>query len=243
MKGVILVRLLRDLWLVSGARLTHPWDASAYLIEGDEPVLIDCGGALGYTALKQSLRSVGYEPGDIRRVLATHGHWDHLSAMALLREESDAELWIHEADHKQVETGDDDLTTAFLYGVPFPQSKVDGLLHDGDVLEAGSIRMEVLHTPGHTRGSVCFLLESSGMNVLVAGDTLFGAYHERIGSNLDSWHRSLDRLCELDVDALTVGHCPPLLLPDGKRRIEEARQQFGVYFNPWFKPFHTEFRY
>jgi glyoxylase-like metal-dependent hydrolase (beta-lactamase superfamily II) len=65
------------------------------------------------------LVSFGYQPQDIRRVIATHGHWDHLSAMSLLRQESDATLFIHQADGAQVETGDGDLTAAFLYNRPF----------------------------------------------------------------------------------------------------------------------------
>ncbi len=238
-----MVRLLGNFGVVAGSRLTHPWDASAYLIAGERPLLIDCGSSVGYPGLKRELRECGYEPGDVHAVLATHGHWDHLSGLECLRREGDVKLYIHEADREQVETGDYDLTAAFLYGRPFPPLEVDGVIRDGDVIEANGLRLEVIHTPGHSPGSVCFLTEIAGLRLLIAGDTLRGGGHARVRSNLEDWRRSIDRLLELDFDVMTTGHIPPMLLFDAKRQVREARMQFGVYFNPWFRPFDTEFRY
>jgi glyoxylase-like metal-dependent hydrolase (beta-lactamase superfamily II) len=238
-----MVRLIGQFYVVSGDKLTHPWDASAYLVAGDEPTLIDCGSTEGYAALKRSLKQLGYEPKDIRRVIGTHGHWDHVSGMALLREESDARFMLHAADREQVETGDPDLTAAFLYGKPFPPVEVNDLLNDGDVLRVGEYDFHIYHTPGHSPGSVCLWTEIGGMKLLIAGDTFWGGYHPRVGSNLEAWANSLDRMLELDFDVMTIGHLPPTLIYDAKLKAIEARQQFGVYFNPWFKPFHTTFRY
>jgi glyoxylase-like metal-dependent hydrolase (beta-lactamase superfamily II) len=238
-----MIRLLGEFWVAAGEKLTHPWDASAYLITGEEPTLIDCGSTEGYPALKRDLRTFGYEPRDIKRVLATHGHWDHLSAMALLKEESDAQLYIHEAECRQVETGDPVLTATFLYDRPFPPVAVDGVLRDGDVLRVNDFELHVHHTPGHSPGGLCFWTQYNGVKVLIAGDTLWGGFHPRIGSDLDAWVRSLDRLLGLEFDVMTTGHIPPTLIFDAKRIVKEARQQIGVYFDPWFKPFHTDFLY
>jgi len=238
-----MVRLLGKLHVVSGDKLTHPWDASAYFIAGDEPTLIDCGSSEGYLLLKQNLSRLGYEPKDIRNVIVTHGHWDHLSGMARLREESDALLHLHEGDRAQVEAGDFDRTAAFLYDRPFPPVRVDRPLCDGQVLNIGEYAFQVYHTPGHSPGGVCLWTEISGMKLLIAGDTFWGGYHPRIASDMEAWTASLDRLLELDFDVMTIGHCPPTLIYDAKTKALEARQQFGVYFNPWFKPFHTTFRY
>ncbi len=237
------VKLVGNLYVVAGEKLTHPWDANAYLIAGAEPVLIDCGSSLGYPALLRNLAEVGYGPQDIRRVLATHGHWDHLSAMAQLRTDGQAQLWVHEGDREAVETGNWERTAAFLYDCPFAPAKVDGALKDGDVIQAGDYEMRVFHTPGHSPGSVCFWIEIGGIKLLIAGDTIFGGYHPKIQSDIDAWTASLDRLLELDFDAVTIGHSTPTLMFDAKTRVREARQRLGSYFDPWFKPFHLDFRY
>jgi hydroxyacylglutathione hydrolase len=233
-----MVRLLGPLHVVAGEKLSHPWDANAFLVAGGEPTLIDCGSTEGYAGLKAALWELGYGPSDIRRVLVTHGHWDHASGMARLREESNAELFVHAGDREAVETGDHELTAAFLYGQPFPPLEVDGLLCDGQTIRAGAVELHVYHTPGHTPGSVTFWTEVFGMRLLFTGDAVWGAFHPRIRSSLDDWERSLDRILELDFDAIGIGHGPPALIMDARRNVQEARQQFGVYFNPWFKPFY-----
>ncbi|WP_067618975.1 MBL fold metallo-hydrolase [Alicyclobacillus acidiphilus] len=236
-------RLIENLYAVAGSGLTHEWDASAYLVAGDEPVLIDCGSTVGYTKLKANLQQIGYAPKDIRKVIATHGHWDHVSGMALLREESDAEFLIHEADRRQVESGDTDKTAAFLYNEPFPKIAVDGLIQDGETLRLGDYDFEVIHTPGHSLGSVSLYTRIHDLGILIVGDTVWGGFHPRIGSDIDKWEQSLDRLLELDFDVFTWGHGQPCLIPEAKVRIQEARRQLGVYFHPWFKPFYRKFTY
>ncbi|MFB5189130.1 MBL fold metallo-hydrolase [Alicyclobacillus fastidiosus] len=238
-----MVRLIGDLHVVAGSSLTHPWDASAYFIAGDEPVLIDCGSVRGYPKLKENLRQLGYEPKDIRKVIATHGHWDHVSGLAELRKESDAQFYIHADDKQAVETGDFDLTAAFLYNESFPPIKFDQTLADGDTLKLGRYEFQVMHTPGHSPGSICLYGLVEGMRLLIAGDTLWGGFHPRVHSSLEAWAVSLDRLLELDFEVTTWGHGAPSLIYEAKEKAFEARQQLGVYFNPWFKPFHTQFKY
>jgi glyoxylase-like metal-dependent hydrolase (beta-lactamase superfamily II) len=72
------------------------------------------------------------------------------------------------------------------------------------------------------------------VKVLIAGDTVWGGFHPRIHSDLDAWAHSLDRLLQLDIDFLTAGHCPPRLIAQAGRKLQEARRAFGVYFDPWF---------
>lgn len=239
-----MIQLHGNLWAVSGARLSHEFDASAYLIMGPVPTLIDCGSALGYADLKRHLSRLGLLPSDIQLILATHGHYDHISSAHLLKQESNAKLLVHRADRKAVETGDPERTAAFLYGLPFPATPVDGNIRDGQTWQLGETTVTAHHTPGHTPGSVSFIVETDGERILVAGDTLWGGFDHRIRSNAKAWIASLDKLAALEFDTLTWGHCPaPRLYLDAKTRVLEAKVQFQVYTNPWFKPFNREFRY
>lgn len=88
---------------------------------------------------------------NVRRVLETHGHWDHIQAVPAVRD----------AGYDVGVTADD---AAMLPGYDF-------VIQDGDVIEVGRLRLRSIHTPGHTPGSVCFLLE--GAPLLFSGDTLF----------------------------------------------------------------------
>jgi len=227
------IHLLGDLSVVAGAGLTHPWDGNGYLLRGDEPVLIDCGSTEGYPALKAQLASAGYSPGDVTSVFGTHGHWDHVSGMALLCQESKARFYLHAEDVHAVEQGDPGRTAAFVYGQTFPPLTVDGLLRDGDTLHLGHLTCTVIHTPGHTPGSVCYLFRTEELSFLIAGDTLFGGYHPAFASDLGVWGLSLDRLLREEFDAMAIGHGTPGLIFDARHKIEDARLEFGVILNLW----------
>jgi glyoxylase-like metal-dependent hydrolase (beta-lactamase superfamily II) len=87
----------------------------------------------------------------VRKVVETHGHWDHIQAVPQLREAG------YEV---AVRAEDADMLPSY-----------DLLLEDDDLLEVGRLRLRTIHTPGHTPGSMCFLIE--GSPVLLSGDTLF----------------------------------------------------------------------
>src|SRR5580765_4243852 len=87
----------------------------------------------------------------VRRVLTTHGHFDHIQAVTQMRD-AGIDVGIAEADAAML--------PAYDFTIP-----------DDDVIVVGDLRLRTIHTPGHTRGSTCFLLE--GHPVLFSGDTLF----------------------------------------------------------------------
>lgn len=238
------VHLIGNLYQVAGARTTHPWDANAYLLLGDEPTLFDCGSPLGVPLLKHNLRELGVGSGQLRRILGTHAHFDHLGGAQQLTFGGQARLALHESAAEVAREADDDRTAAFLYNQKFPRTMVHETLVDGQVLEIGTARVEVLHTPGHTRGCTSYIIEDGGVRVLIAGDTLWGGFHPRIESDMEAWRTSLERLRGERFDLLTFGHLPRAqLLDDTARRMDEACAQLDVLWNPWFKPFDERFTY
>jgi glyoxylase-like metal-dependent hydrolase (beta-lactamase superfamily II) len=127
----------------------------------------------------------------VRRVLETHGHWDHIQAVPAMRE-----------------AGYEVAVTA-LDAPRLAEVGYDVFLDDAEVVEVGRVRMHAIHTPGHTEGSICFKVE--GSPVLFSGDTLFpggpGATQFE-GGDFPTIIRSIDeRLFTLPPDTLVLpGH-------------------------------------
>ena len=143
---------------------------------------------------------------DVAAYLLTHGHVDHVSAVAALHEARPAPIAIHPADGSWA-FGDANQMMPF-YGVPARPSQIERSLEEGQTWEDGGLTYNVIETPGHTPGGVCF--HFAELNTLIVGDTLFAGSVGRTdlpGGNSRVLQQSLKRLRALD-DALIVypGH-------------------------------------
>lgn len=141
----------------------------------------------------------------LKLIVTTHGHWDHTGDNARVAEHTGAKIAVHPLDAHR-------LTDPNPKWAPFeiPPSVPAVDLADGGEIRFGSIRLDVLHTPGHTEGSVCLLDRDGGR--LYSGDTLFAGSFGRVdlpGGSAEEMVASLDRLRRLD-DMLGVypGHGP-----------------------------------
>ncbi|MFJ7749290.1 MBL fold metallo-hydrolase [Arthrobacter sp. NPDC097144] len=101
---------------------------------------------------------------EVMAILLTHGHDDHIRAVGEARERFSAPVFLHAADR-------------MLWDAVFPEEAPDDEIQDGDIYEVAGITLQALHTPGHSPGSVCFLLAAGapgdGSPVVFSGDTLF----------------------------------------------------------------------
>ena len=190
------------------------FQSNCYIIWDDEGVgaVIDPGGEP--EEILKALRAAGVR--EVRYILNTHGHFDHIGANGPVKKATKAPIAIHEADAPLLVNPLQNVSLFLLQGVTSPPA--DRLLRDGDEVEIGRIRLQVLHTPGHTPGSVCFL----GEGVLFTGDTLFYESVGRTdlpGGNERRLLKSLqDRILPLPDDLLVLpGHGPQGLLGEIKR--------------------------
>ena len=141
-----------------------PFDENCYIVsdETGEGVVIDPGG--DGEAILAHIRK---ENIDVKAVLDTHGHCDHIGANDVIRDATGAPLYIHEADAPMLT--DMKLNLAAFMGFRAQSRPAEHLLAEGDVIRFGTSALRVLHTPGHTAGGVCFV----GDGVVFTGDTLF----------------------------------------------------------------------
>jgi glyoxylase-like metal-dependent hydrolase (beta-lactamase superfamily II) len=127
----------------------------------------------------------------VRYILNTHGHADHVGANKKLKTLMGAPTCMHEADDQFFSLAQVREASSRELGFPAPDP-VDIKLKDGALLEVGDLKVEVIHTPGHTPGSVCYLVEGN----LFTGDTLFvGAVGrtDLTGGSLETLLDSLDK--------------------------------------------------
>jgi glyoxylase-like metal-dependent hydrolase (beta-lactamase superfamily II) len=147
----------------------------------------------------------------LKYIAITHSHIDHIAGAKKLKEATGAPLYLNENDFELYKLMPEQ---AHFLGTPTPEvTKVDAALREGEKIECGAIRASVIHTPGHTPGSICLLIPNETQTTLIAGDTLF---RESIGRT-DLWggdsRRILtslrEKLLPLKDDVVVVpGHGP-----------------------------------
>ena len=138
-------------------------EGNCYLVQcgsGREGVIIDPGDEAD--RIVAEVRRMAIEP---EVILLTHGHIDHVNAASTLRRKLRCRVACHALDREMVESGE----VLSLWGMQREPCTVDQEVSDGGVISVGDARIAVLHCPGHTEGSVCYMMDSS----LFSGDVIF----------------------------------------------------------------------
>ena len=197
----------------------YPWQGRAnncnsYLYKGEQTILFDPGHIRNelnencYEMLVSQLSKDGVNLKDIDLILCTHGHPDHVESAGLVREDSGARFAIHADDQFILEAIAQQYSARS--GKELPSLEADLNLKEGklDLGKDSSDQIEVLHTPGHSPGCVCFYLPEE--KALISGDTIFEGSIGRTdfpGGDMAAMGRSVDKLMQVtDIEYLLPGH-------------------------------------
>jgi glyoxylase-like metal-dependent hydrolase (beta-lactamase superfamily II) len=177
--------------------------SNCYIIGNEGTGAVIDAGVRG-TYIKEEADRLGLA---IKYIILTHAHMDHIAYADELKEMFGAKVFIHQADYTLM--GDPSYNASVLFGKPKTYSSADVLLKDGDILDLNGMKLEVIHTPGHTPGGVCI----KAGDCIFTGDTLFEMSIGRTdfsGGNYGEMINSIkEKLLKLD-DNMTVypGHGP-----------------------------------
>ncbi len=194
--------------------------ANCYILKDEksgEAIVVDPGAY--NKRFEAMLRQEGIT--DLKYILLTHGHFDHIGGVERLKTFFGGEIVIHREDEACLHNGDKSLASGF--GFEQINVKADKILCDGDELVLGDYAIRVIHTPGHTKGSVCYVVS----DMIFSGDTLFKGTIGRTdfpGGSFDEIVKSLSGLASLEGDyKVYPGH-------DVSTTLERERR-----YNPYMK--------
>jgi metallo-beta-lactamase class B len=149
------------------------YDLGCYLVATPQGhILINTGLAESVPMIKKNIEQLGFKFSDIKILLTTQAHFDHVAGMAEVKKLTKAKMWVDEKDAKALGDGGNSDYYMGGKGAMFVPVKADKLLKNNDTISLGGTKLQLLHHPGHTQGSCSYLVtvkdEKKSYTVLIA---------------------------------------------------------------------------
>lgn len=196
---------------------------NSYIVAGEQgnAVLIDAPDDADYILSELQARKL-----TLKKILLTHGHFDHIGAVSELADLTGCEVYVHEADKSKLSDVNGSLVTHFGLN-EFNEYKNAKAFKDGDIINMDELEFRVIHTPGHTSGSVCFAVGDD----MFTGDTLFARSIGRTDmpdGNISQMMSSLKKLASFNKNYnVYPGHMSATTLEYEKKYNPYMRGAFG----------------
>lgn len=201
------MKIVENLWQVGGAEYTTVEDAAVYLVRfGAQAVLIDSGCGADHDLLVENISEVLPPEVAIEYLFLTHCHYDHTGGAAKVRDHYGCPIVTHELDAVYLENGDSKVTAADWYGARMNPLKIDCKIKSRkETFQVGQGLVTAYHCPGHSPGSVVYVVELNSVRVLF-GQDVHGPLDAAFLSDRDDYMRSLEFMIALEADILCEGH-------------------------------------
>ncbi len=238
------MKLTNNIYVVGGGRngfgISGRLDCHVYLLHGgSEIAMIDAGLGLDhdFDLILDNIRADGLDPKQIRKLILTHYHCDHVGAAAEAQQRLDVEVITSKFSAPVIRTGDekavalDVAKAAGFYPADFtlPPCPVDRELVEGDVVQVGDLSLRTWETPGHCDGHLSFDFQGSDRKYLLGADLVFWGGKILLQNihdcRIDAYNNSVQKINHLDFDALLPGHLQ-ISLRGGKEHVEAAAAAF-----------------
>lgn len=204
------------------------YDSNIYLITGEKPGLIDTGTGRYNEEIKQQLDNI-LQGQQLNTIILTHEHFDHVGGAEDLRKHTNATLLAHPQTSLHVKTKPSPFAT--LLGMKFYNFSTDKDIKDNDTIQLGDHTYTVLHTPGHSNGSIC--LYQPQQQILFSGDLIFyggdSGRTDLLGGSRTKITKSIERLTHLKIQALYPGH-GQIVTTDADQHINKAYTYLSTYY-------------
>lgn len=217
-----------------GFDMTDPFDCHVYLFDaGDSYVVFDAGTGMGTDQILDICQRDGLDPTEIDHLFLTHAHTDHAGGAAHLYERVGLTVYAGSSTAKIVSMGDEDAVSlpAAKAGGVYPADyvyypcPVQRVLEAGDAVEIGTIKVEVIPTPGHSHDHHCYLVVTPEKRYLMGGDAIFFGgkiiLQNTYDCSVQDISASIQRLAGYSFDALLPAHLT-FSLKNGRRHLETA---------------------
>jgi len=200
---MVSIGIAPKVYIVGGRTLTHPLDENSYLVLSNPPILVDIGTGLGIHNLLRNLLELGIAPHKIGYLVITHAHVWNAGGCHIFKEISHCSTIAHYFDSLILKQPRKELMDSEDQE-PMPCSITIEIRESKRRLDVEELGVEILHTPGHTKGSISVVIESSTMRVALVGG-LLGPLSKKWNSSLEMWYESLRKILNCDVDILCSG--------------------------------------
>jgi glyoxylase-like metal-dependent hydrolase (beta-lactamase superfamily II) len=239
-----MIKITPHIYRIGGVWGAGVFSTNIYLLLDNGVTIVDTGYKGRVAQVCREIKRLGYTPSDVENIIVTHHHVDHTGSLSSLKEMTGARIIAHADDAPYIEGKLPQPCPAALAHVEFLESlwtarpvNVDVMVGDGDILPLlGGIR--VIHTPGHTPGSICLSIPQNG--VLIAGDVIANTLGLRLPpkaftADLAQEIRSIRKIAGLDFNIICFGHGSPVLnaareaVAGFAARLEEKYSNIQIY--------------